>query len=279
MQKLGDAFAGVLFDQLQAQGLTGDDSGVTALPRRAAWPRMCAMSGQGRRQGRAPKLMPVAVGLTPRASHARAAEKLQALGADVSPTRRRRGRLQQTRPMARPKPCSMTAWSAAPRWTPACKKRWTKPLPAAHPKVMSYQLETDCELPGWSSVNFVRPAHGLVALHGSTVVPVKALGLTAGRTTQGHRFEAAKPVVRRPTPTSTPTLARDGAVIASFAERKAEIARQLAAAARGGQWRAPHRGRRPARRGDGTGRAPQRAGLRVRENSSWTCRRSASSSR
>jgi glycyl-tRNA synthetase beta chain len=35
------------------------------------------------------------------------------------------------------------------------------------PKVMSYQLETDCELPGWSSVNFVRPAHGLVALHGS----------------------------------------------------------------------------------------------------------------
>ena len=58
------------------------------------------------------------------------------------------------------------------------------------PKVMSYQLETDCELPGWSSVNFVRPAHRLVALHGSTVVPVKALGLTAGNSTQGHRFEA-----------------------------------------------------------------------------------------
>jgi glycyl-tRNA synthetase beta chain len=36
---------------------------------------------------------------------------------------------------------------------------------------MSYQLETGCDLPGWSSVNFVRPAHGLVALHGSTVVP------------------------------------------------------------------------------------------------------------
>ena len=60
------------------------------------------------------------------------------------------------------------------------------------PKVMSYQLETDCELPGWSSVNFVRPAHGLVALHGTTVVPVKVLGLTAGNTTQGHRFEAAR---------------------------------------------------------------------------------------
>src|SRR3990167_9375653 len=100
------------------------------------------------------------------------------------------------------------------------------------PKVMSYQLETDCELPGWSSVHFVRPAHGLVALHGSTVVPVKALGLKAGNTTTGHRFEAAKPtVVLAHADQYADTLARDGAVIASFAERKAEIARQLAAAA------------------------------------------------
>jgi len=100
------------------------------------------------------------------------------------------------------------------------------------PKVMSYQLETDCALPGWSSVNFVRPAHGLVALHGSTVVPVKVLGLTAGHTTQGHRFEAAiSPVVIADADSYAATLARDGAVIASFAVRKAEIARQLAAAA------------------------------------------------
>ena len=97
------------------------------------------------------------------------------------------------------------------------------------PKVMSYQLETDCELPGWSSVNFVRPAHGLVALHGSTVVPVKALGLTAGNSTTGHRFEAAvSPVVLADADSYAATLKKDGAVIASFAERKAEIARQLA---------------------------------------------------
>ena len=53
------------------------------------------------------------------------------------------------------------------------------------PKVMQYQLAD-----GWTSVHFVRPAHGLVALHGSEVVPVQALGLQAGRTTRGHRFEA-----------------------------------------------------------------------------------------
>jgi glycyl-tRNA synthetase beta chain len=100
------------------------------------------------------------------------------------------------------------------------------------PKVMSYQLETDCELPGWSSVNFVRPAHGLVALHGADVVPVKALGLMAGNSTHGHRFEAAiDPVPLADADAYAATLAKDGAVIASFAERKAEIKKQLAAAA------------------------------------------------
>ncbi len=100
------------------------------------------------------------------------------------------------------------------------------------PKVMTYQLETDCELPGWSSVQFVRPAHGLVALHGSQVVPVKALGLTSGNTTHGHRFEAAAdPVVLKDADSYAATLATDGAVIASFDERRAEIVRQLAAAA------------------------------------------------
>jgi glycyl-tRNA synthetase beta chain len=71
-----------------------------------------------------------------------------------------------------------------------------------------------------------------VALHGKTVVPVKALGLTAGHTTQGHRFEALlSPVMILDADSYADTLRSDGAVIASFAERKAEIARQLAAAA------------------------------------------------
>ncbi|MFX7866292.1 glycine--tRNA ligase subunit beta, partial [Acinetobacter baumannii] len=34
------------------------------------------------------------------------------------------------------------------------------------PKVMTYQLAD-----GWTDVKFVRPAHGLVALHGTEVVP------------------------------------------------------------------------------------------------------------
>ncbi len=95
------------------------------------------------------------------------------------------------------------------------------------PKVMSYQLQD-----GWSSVNFVRPAHSLLALHGSDVVAISALGLHAGNTTQGHRFEAVNPTVTIKNADSyAEQLKTEGAVIASFAERRAEIERQLSAAA------------------------------------------------
>jgi len=94
------------------------------------------------------------------------------------------------------------------------------------PKAMSYQLAD-----GWTSVSFVRPAHGLVALHGETPVDVHALGLDAGRTTVGHRFEATvSPIVVRSAASYESQLREEGAVIASFAERRAEIARQLASA-------------------------------------------------
>jgi glycyl-tRNA synthetase beta chain len=100
------------------------------------------------------------------------------------------------------------------------------------PKVMSYQLEQGCELPGWSSVSFVRPAHGLVALHGDQVLPVHALGLQAGSTTQGHRFEATcNPVRIAHADAYADTLLKDGAVVADFEQRRADIVRQLNAAA------------------------------------------------
>ncbi len=50
------------------------------------------------------------------------------------------------------------------------------------PKLMSYQR------PDGTTVQFVRPAHKLVALHGDTVVPLTLLGLRAGNVTLGHRF-------------------------------------------------------------------------------------------
>jgi glycyl-tRNA synthetase beta chain len=95
------------------------------------------------------------------------------------------------------------------------------------PKVMQYQLAD-----GWTSVKFVRPAHRLVALHGADVVPIEALGLKAGRTTQGHRFESATPTIElRDADGYAEQLRAEGALIASFDERRADIVRQLAAAA------------------------------------------------
>lgn len=95
------------------------------------------------------------------------------------------------------------------------------------PKVMTYQIND-----GWQSVNFVRPAHSLVALHGSEVVPVSVLGLSAGNSTQGHRFEAKNPVVTFTSADSyAQQLAEEGAVIAGFDVRRAEIVKQLQAAA------------------------------------------------
>ncbi len=100
---------------------------------------------------------------------------------------------------------------------------------------MTYQLEQGEGAgfqPGWTSVNFVRPAHGLVALHGAEVVPVSVLGLRSGRATSGHRFEAAVPVVSLKDADHYAAQLRDeGAVIASFAERRADIVRRLGEAA------------------------------------------------
>jgi len=85
---------------------------------------------------------------------------------------------------------------------------------------------------GWETANFVRPAHGLIALHGADVVPVSVLGLAAGRETLGHRFEArVSPVSIQSANSYAAQLRDDGAVIASFVERRAEIVRQLQAAA------------------------------------------------
>ncbi len=99
----------------------------------------------------------------------------------------------------------------------------------ANPKVMSYQLQDNCEFPGWSTVSFVRPAHGVLALHGSDSCCRAGIGPARGNTTVGHRFEARNnPVLIRHADSYAETLVREGAVIASFSERRADIERQLA---------------------------------------------------
>ncbi|AVS63340.1 glycine--tRNA ligase subunit beta [Paracidovorax avenae] len=231
LQKLGDAFAGVLLAQLQAQGLASAASRVTAYasPRRLA-AHITEIASQAADKAVSQKLMPVTVGLDA-SGHATPAllKKLAALGADASAVPGLR-RAPDGKAEALFLDSTVRGATLSEGLQKALQESVAK-LPI--PKVMRYQLSSGCEQPGWTSVSFVRPAHGLVALHGTEVLlSVSVLGLTAGNATHGHRFEAAvDPVVIRSADTYAQQLAEEGAVIAAFADRRAEIARQLQAAA------------------------------------------------
>ena len=233
LQKIGEAFANTLADQLKAQGLATPASVCTgfASPRRLAL-HLTQVSARAPDKAVAQKLMPVSVGLDVSGQATPALlKKLQSLGADASAvTTLRRA------PDGKVEALFYDSISPGTTITEGLQKALAETLIRLPiPKLMGYQLAD-----GWTTVNFVRPAHGLMALHGNDVVPVTALGLQAGRSTEGHRFEAAVTPVRiQDADDYEHTMQRDGAVIPSFAARKAEIARQLSAAAQrvGGQVR------------------------------------------
>ncbi|PUE49822.1 glycine--tRNA ligase subunit beta [Limnohabitans sp. 2KL-17] len=234
LKKLGESFAATLVEQLRAQGLAAADSQVTAFasPRRLA-AHVTAVSAQAANKAVQQKLMPVAVGLDASGNASPALlKKLQALGADVTDPVAAVAALKRA-PDGKGEALFYDSVVTGSTLVVGLQKALEEALAKLPiPKVMQYQLETDCELPGWSSVNFVRPAHSLIALHGAAVVPVKALGLTAGNSTQGHRFEAkVSPLVLAHADQYAEVLQKDGAVIASFVERRADIVRQLQAAA------------------------------------------------
>ena len=84
---------------------------------------------------------------------------------------------------------------------------------------------------GAGDAQFVRPAHGLVMLHGAKLVPGTVLGLAAGKRTRGHRFLAKGWIALRDADAYEAQLREEGSVIADFDARRLEIERQLAAEA------------------------------------------------
>ncbi|KRB88499.1 glycine--tRNA ligase subunit beta [Noviherbaspirillum sp. Root189] len=95
------------------------------------------------------------------------------------------------------------------------------------PKLMSYQR------PDGSTVQFVRPAHKLIALHGADIVPVSALGLSADRTTLGHRFLSQGELSIADAESYAATLQEKGKTIPSVSARKERIRDELLAKAGG----------------------------------------------
>ena len=96
------------------------------------------------------------------------------------------------------------------------------PSGAADPKVMRW---------GDGDATFVRRPW-VTLLHGADVVPGRVLDHGSGRTTRGHRFIESRGDIEIATADAyEPTLLAEGKVIPDFAERRANIERQLAAEA------------------------------------------------
>jgi len=86
---------------------------------------------------------------------------------------------------------------------------------------------------GNNDVQFVRPVHGLVMMHGKQVVPGTVLGLESRKSTFGHRFLSSGSIEIPAADQYEAVLERQGSVIASFARRREFIRAALEAAAAG----------------------------------------------
>ena len=221
LRKLGEAFANTLADSLRTQGLASNDAKVTAYatPRRLAV-HVTEVATVAPDKAVSQKLMPVSVGLDASGQATPALlKRLVSLGADESAVPKLK-REMDGKAEALFFDNVIKGATLADGLQLALNETLAK-LPI--PKVMTYQLAD-----GWSSVNFVRPAHGLIALHGAEIVPVTALGLTAGNTTQGHRFEAkVSPITIKSADSYEQQLQTEGAVIASFEKRRKDIIKRL----------------------------------------------------
>ncbi|MBU3579190.1 glycine--tRNA ligase subunit beta [Polynucleobacter sp. 73C-SIWE] len=100
-------------------------------------------------------------------------------------------------------------------------------LPIA--KMMHYQvLQKNGQL---ADVQFARPAHRIIALHGNQVLKISSLGIDAGNQTEGHRFLAPGNVTIATADQYENDLQTKAKVIPSFNQRRAQIETALLKAA------------------------------------------------
>ena len=221
LKALSQAFAREITDQLiRAQLITHDlrERHVFGSPRRLGV-LLSPVQDCGPAVPFRQKLMPVAIGLDAQGRATPAlTKKLNALGIAAEPARleRESDGKQETLVYS-----GVRAGVPLAAGLQAALDRALGSLPVGKP--MSYQLAD-----GVTTVQFVRPAHRLIALHGEQVVAIKALGLSAGRETFGHRFHAPQPIFIR-SAQSYPKQLEQGHVIASFEERRARMLAMIVA--------------------------------------------------
>ncbi|WP_104655416.1 glycine--tRNA ligase subunit beta [Ralstonia insidiosa] len=226
LARLGEAFARGLFDGLSAQGLLEEGATVEGF----ATPRRLAASITGVRRA-APdrelreKVLPVTIAFDAEGKPAAPlVKKLTALAKTVG--------VEAIAPESLERAPDGKAESLFYRYTArgavlaeglqTALTQTIANLPI--PKVMTYQRPNGQDM---ESVQFVRPAHKLIALLDSEVIPVSALGLQSGNVTLGHRFLSAGDIVITDATSYASTLEAQGKVIASYAKRKEAIRAEL----------------------------------------------------
>ena len=230
--KLGDAFATALFNGLSSRAFLDEGARFTAY----ASPRRLAVEIEGVRTASPDKhirekVLPVSVALDKEGQPAAPlVKKLAALATLAGRDSIQLAELEQANDG---KADSFFFTYTAPGQSLAeglqhtLEESITK-LPI--PKVMSYQR------PDGTTVQFVRPVHGLIALLNDTIIPLTLLGLQSSNTTLGHRFLSKESSIRIPGATSYADVLREqGRVIASYSERKEKIRSDLLAKANGDQ--------------------------------------------
>lgn len=220
LQKLGDAFAQGVHDGLNKAGLIDGDAGmrIFATPRRLGV-LLANIRGKAPDRQETRKLMPAKVAFDAQGQATPALMKRlekEGLGAEIAGKLERRDEGGTETVFA----SVAIAGAALADAAQAALQDSIAKLPI--PKVMSYQL-TD----GDTTVKFVRPAHGLVALHGSEVLSIEVLGLKAGRTVHGHRFQGGAAIELKETSEYSQRLEKEGHVIASFEDRRSRIEKLL----------------------------------------------------
>jgi glycyl-tRNA synthetase beta chain len=229
LAKLGEAFAAGIVNGLKSRDFLDSDSVATMF----ATPRRLAVSISNVRatspdKAIREKVLPVSVALNPEgAPSAPLQKKLAALAQSIKVPEIRIGDLERAQD-GKAESFFYTytaAGSALHAGLQAALEESIVKLPI--PKVMSYQR------PDGSTVEFVRPAHKLVALHGAEVVPVALLGLAANRVTLGHRFLSKGELAIHHADAYAEILEAEGKVIAGVSARKERIRSSLLDAAGG----------------------------------------------
>jgi glycyl-tRNA synthetase beta chain len=222
--KLGAAFAAGIVGGLKARGFLDDASTATtyATPRRLAV-SISAVRGTSPDKTIREKVLPVTVALDKDGNPtAPLAKKLAALGFPglaVADLERAQDGKAESFFYTYTAPGSSLAGALQEVLEESVAK-----LPI--PKVMSYQR------PDGATVQFVRPVHTLLALHGDQVLPLSLLGLQAGRATLGHRFLSdGRPIEVAHADGYAAALEEVGKVLANPEARKDSIRRQLLAKA------------------------------------------------